>query len=130
MFTKDDDDDEGVGYGKPPKLSRFKKGQSGNPRGRPRTVDFREWENPLQKYMLAPLTVTIKGKKEEVPVVDALIKSAIGRALGGCSKHLKVLLDGSGGLKALIQEQKRQITKADQEFIDLVLKEAKEWPRD
>jgi Family of unknown function (DUF5681) len=29
------DDDEG-GYGKPPKHSRFKKGQSGNPRGRPR----------------------------------------------------------------------------------------------
>ena len=27
---------EQVGYGKPPKLTRFKPGQSGNPRGRPR----------------------------------------------------------------------------------------------
>ena len=25
-----------VGYGKPPKATRFKKGQSGNPKGRPR----------------------------------------------------------------------------------------------
>lgn len=32
----DDDDDNEVGYRKPPKGSRFKKGQSGNPLGRPK----------------------------------------------------------------------------------------------
>lgn len=32
---KDDDDDDAVGYCKPPKSSRFKKGVSGNPGGRP-----------------------------------------------------------------------------------------------
>ena len=31
----DDKDDYQVGYGKPPDHSRFVKGQSGNPRGRP-----------------------------------------------------------------------------------------------
>jgi hypothetical protein len=62
--------------------------------------------------------------------VDALIKTAIRRALEGCTKHLKVLLDGSGGLKDLIQEQKRQKTKADEEFIEQVRKEAEEWLRD
>lgn len=30
------DYDEDVGYGKPPKCTRFKKGQSGNPKGRPK----------------------------------------------------------------------------------------------
>jgi hypothetical protein len=30
------DHDEDVGYGKPPKSTRFKKGQSGNPKGRPK----------------------------------------------------------------------------------------------
>jgi hypothetical protein len=30
------DYDEEVGYGKPPKSTRFKKGQSGNPKGRPK----------------------------------------------------------------------------------------------
>ena len=29
-----------VGYGKPPKEHRFKKGQSGNPRGRPKDAKF------------------------------------------------------------------------------------------
>ena len=28
--------DHDAGYGKPPRHSRFKKGQSGNPKGRPR----------------------------------------------------------------------------------------------
>ena len=31
-----ENEDSKVGYGKPPKHSRFKKGQSGNPRGKPR----------------------------------------------------------------------------------------------
>lgn len=31
-------DDYEVGYGKPPKSTRFKKGQSGNPRGRPKKL--------------------------------------------------------------------------------------------
>ena len=129
-MTRDDDEDDRVGYGKPPKHTRFRPGQSGNPRGRLRAVDFRDWENPIQKYMLEPITVTIKGKKEKVPVVDALIKTAIRRALEGCTKHLKVLLDGSGGLKDLIQEQKRQKTKADEELIEQVRKETEEWLRD
>ena len=32
----DDDESSGVGYRKPPKATRFTKGQSGNPAGRPR----------------------------------------------------------------------------------------------
>jgi len=60
---------------------QFKPGQSGNPRGRARADEFKQWENPLQKYMLEPIEVTSRAK-ETVPVVDALIKGAINRALG------------------------------------------------
>ena len=31
------DRDYDVGYGKPPKATRFRKGQTGNPKGRPKT---------------------------------------------------------------------------------------------
>jgi len=34
--TEDSNNHEEVGFGKPPKHSRFKKGQSGNPKGRPK----------------------------------------------------------------------------------------------
>jgi hypothetical protein len=121
------DDSDAVGYCKPPKHTRFKPGQSGNPRGRQRTVDYTGWENPIQKYLLELITLTIKGKKEKLPVVDALMKMAIGRALGGCTKHLKVLLDGSGGLKDLIQEQKRQAEKA---IIEQARRELDKWMPD
>jgi hypothetical protein len=130
MAIDDDDDDDRVGYGKPPKHTRFRSGQSGNPRGRARAVDFKDWENPIQKYMLELITVTVKGKKEKMPVVDALIKTTIRRALEGCTKHLKILLDGSGGLTALIQQQKRQITKAEEELIERARKELHAWVGD
>lgn len=37
----DDPRDESVGYGRPPKATQFKKGQSGNPLGRPRKTPGR-----------------------------------------------------------------------------------------
>jgi hypothetical protein len=130
MFTIDDDDDENVGYGKPPKHSRFKKGQSGNPHGRKRREAYEETENPLRMYMLEQMAVTIKGKKVKMPVVDVLIKSLINKALGGCHKSQKLLLQESGGLKALREEYKHQKTKADQEYIEQVRKEIDEWVGD
>lgn len=36
MTDQFDDDDDTVGYGRPPKNHRFKPGQSGNPKGRPK----------------------------------------------------------------------------------------------
>ncbi|MBA4228652.1 MAG: hypothetical protein C0456_18765 [Hyphomonas sp.] len=36
MAANRDDDDGAVGYGRPPRAARFKRGQSGNPAGRPR----------------------------------------------------------------------------------------------
>lgn len=36
MSKDDGKDDYTVGYGKPPRHTRFQKGQSGNPRGRPK----------------------------------------------------------------------------------------------
>ena len=39
-----------VGYGKPPKHTRFKPGQSGNSKGRPKGVrNFRRMSKPLSK---------------------------------------------------------------------------------
>ena len=38
-----------VGYGKPPKEHRFKKGQSGNPRGRPKGAKSRKPARPEER---------------------------------------------------------------------------------
>jgi len=127
MSITEDDKDDPVGYGKPPKHSQFKKGRSGNPDGRKRREAYEETDNPLRMYMLEQMAVTLKGKKVQMPVVDVLIKSIINKALGGCHKSQKLLIQESGGLKALREEYKRQRTKADEEFIEAVLKKAEEW---
>lgn len=120
------DDEYDVGYRKPPKHSQFKRGQSGNPKGRPR-FRFEDDEAPLRRYLLEPITVTVKGKKVKMSAIDAIVKSMIHKAAQGCIQSQKLLIQESGGLTALHKEWKRQITKADQEYIDLVWKMANEW---
>lgn len=129
-----DDGSYEVGYGKPPKATQFRKGQSGNPQGRRRTSQhanaLMEWENPLRKYLLEDIQVVMKGKKVRLPVIEALIMSAIRKALEGSTRHLKILLDGSDGLKALVHEQKRQCNSADLAYMEAVRDQANQWARE
>ena len=73
------DRDYEVGYGKPPKHTRFKKNQSGNSRGRPKGARGlkAELEAELNEYV----SVTINGKSKRVRkrrlVVAALTAKAI-----------------------------------------------------
>jgi hypothetical protein len=48
-----------VGYGKPPRHTRFAKGQSGNPRGRPRGA--KNFNTLLEEALDEPVTVTENG---------------------------------------------------------------------
>jgi uncharacterized protein DUF5681 len=115
-----------VGFGKPPKHTQFKKGQSGNPAGRPRFA-FEEDEAPLRRYMLEPITVNVKGKKKQMPTVDVIVKTIIQQAVQGCRASQKLIIQASGGLTALREEWKRQMTKADEAYIEWVRKSADEW---
>jgi hypothetical protein len=121
------DDDYDVGYGKPPKHTRFKKGKSGNPKGRPRRFAFEDDEAPLRRYLLEPMTVIIKGKKTVMPTIDVIIKSMIHKAIQGCLRTQKLFIQESGGLTALREEAKRVMSGADQEYVRLVQEKAKEW---
>jgi len=48
-----------VGRGKPPRHSRYKKGQSGNPKGRPRGSE--NHYSMLMKVLSERVVVTVKG---------------------------------------------------------------------
>ena len=124
------DDDYAVGYGKPPAHTQFKKGQSGNPRGRRSRVSYEEDEFPIRRFMIEPVEVMFKGKKRRLPRLEVVLMSLITRAMAGCFKSQKLLLQESGGLKGFREEWKRQKTQADQDSIDQVLREAKDWFRD
>ena len=85
-----------VGYGKPPTKNKFKKGKSGNPKGRPKK------ELDLQKLFIAelksPMTISESGKKKKVSKLEALTKSIIVHAVQGDKNYAKFVLDLIKGL--------------------------------
>ncbi|WP_407520871.1 DUF5681 domain-containing protein [Methylobacterium oryzisoli] len=83
-----------VGYGKPPRHTRFQKGQSGNPRGRARKSPLEtQLEVDLRREMQRQITVRQDGKEERVTVQTALIRSLQAQALKGSVAAQRFLVE-------------------------------------
>src|SRR5437868_5464345 len=70
-----------VGYGRPPVSTRFKPGQSGNPKGRPKGKKnmFALLQGALDKQ----IPIREGGSVRKVPTREAIILALISRALKG-----------------------------------------------
>jgi hypothetical protein len=73
--------DDDVGYRRPPKATRFKPGQSGNPKGRPR--GSANLATDLAAELNEQITVREGGQAQRVNKQRALIKSLMAKALQG-----------------------------------------------
>lgn len=86
-----------VGYGKPPKHRRFKPGQSGNPRGRPRRQlaiqTLREMREAFIRAGNREVTVTEAGKPRRMPAIDAVFYRLLMNALGGDYRSIKLVME-------------------------------------
>jgi hypothetical protein len=72
-----------VGYGKPPTHTRFEKGRSGNPSGRPRRSRWERAEEIALKEAYRPVTVRDGDKVTRVPAIQAVHRSQIALAAKG-----------------------------------------------
>jgi hypothetical protein len=84
-----------VGYGQPPKEHQFKKGKSGNPKGRPKSVG--KPGAPKLNLALADelddtLTVTENGKKKHITKLEGIVKATVAKAIKGDIKAIALLL--------------------------------------
>lgn len=131
MYEDDDHNDDGesrganhfeVGYGKPPKHSQFRKGQSGNPRG-PRKGS-RALKTDLDDALRATLTINAGGGKRRRGTTQALsmYTLAIKAALGDL-RASKLLADlvmavfGPGDRTG----SEAKLSKHDEELLDRLL---------
>lgn len=85
------DDREAVGYGRPPRHSRYKPGESGNRRGRPRGA--KSAEATLESLFKQKVTIQDAGGRRKVSAMEALMRALMQRALRGDNRAAKLLLD-------------------------------------
>ena len=89
--------DYAVGYGKPPRHTQFKKGQSGNPTGKRKgTLNVMSL---LEQALLEPVVVNEGGQRSIVSKGEALIRLMVNQATSGDARARQQLLGLLGALQ-------------------------------
>jgi hypothetical protein len=93
MTQNDDDKKPGyaIGYGKPPKETQFKPGQSGNPGGRPRGAQ--NLSTLVASRLKAISTVTDQGMRKKVSRKEILAMHIVDKGAVGDQRFTPILLD-------------------------------------
>lgn len=91
MSTYDEDDrDYEVGYGRPPEGTRFRKGQSGNPKGRPKAT--KNVSTMLEEVFFRKIQISENGRRREVTMVEAILWQLVNGAVKGEMRHIDRVL--------------------------------------
>jgi len=112
-----------VGYGKPPRHTRFKTGEpSANPRGRPRKTMAALLVEGLNKKVV----VTENGRRRTITVREAVVKQLINQSATADLRATKMLFDLTKDAEkqagaAMAPEPAPQFTKADEEVVEQLI---------
>ena len=82
-----------VGYGRPPVHSRFPKGKSGNPGGRPRGRTPARLSKLVMDELFHPVTVREGDKVFPLPAITAVVRQTVRQALKGSSPAQRKVIE-------------------------------------
>ena len=85
-----DEPAENVGPGRPPRHTRFKPGQSGNPGGRPK--GSKNFATILQQQLRKKVTITEDGKPKRVTVQEVIARRLANDSMKGTTKAMELLI--------------------------------------
>jgi len=83
--------DYDVGYGKPPEATRFKKGRSGNPQGRPKK-ERDTFGTLLDQELRSQVVIVENGKRKKSSKAGAITKQLVNKAVGGDHRSTSLLM--------------------------------------
>jgi Family of unknown function (DUF5681) len=108
---------EEVGYAKPPGASRFKKGVSGNPKGRPK--GSLNVETVFIKSLLEKVVINENGQRKKVTKLQAALKQLANKSASGDMRAIRQTLElahdaqakqiGSVGESPIVDELDREV---------------------
>lgn len=122
-----------VGYCNPPKHTRFRKGQSGNPKGRPRgTLNM---ATVLERTLRERVVINENGKRKTITKLEAAVKQLTNKAASGDMKAFSLLtaLVRSAEERGVQASNLQPALEPDEKAISVILgrwEAAKEQQRD
>ena len=115
-----------VGYRHPPKHAQFKKGQSGNPKGRPKQVQAHMPVGRIIRHSLSEeVQGLVNGKTRKMTKLAAIIEVQSAKALKGDTRAAKLVIDL--GHKHIAPHQTLQEMMADRPVFSFTEKERAQW---
>ena len=107
-----------VGYGKPPRHTRFQKGRSGNPTGRPRGK--KNLATLLSDALDEPVIVVENGRRKKISKRQAIITQLVNKSASADLKATQILLAMLRDIESRADPGSDDIpafTEADQQII-------------
>ena len=109
-----------VGYGKPPLHSRFQKGRSGNPKGRPR--GRRNMSTLLSDALNGSVVVVENGRRKKITKREAIVTQLVNKSASADLKATQMVLAMLSDLesRADASADPAPFTEADQQVIQRI----------